>query len=723
MRSRALAAVKNNDWEKAAIHYRRLLAKKEFDNNENLADDASNLGAILRKLGLLAEAAEHYQRWLIRYPSHQTLRMNGINCLFDLEKLDLASQWINSGLQQSPNDVGMRQAHGRLMLAKGNLSEGRRILEAITRSNPDNFDSWLELSVACHRLGDQTAALNASRQACRIAPKNSSGWVNQINLLRELGHLNEAEALISNLAKPLSQQPEIRRVVADLWIEQQLMEEAQKELEALCKLQPQDAGHWVNRAACLRHLKHSNAAASVLKKGLQWSPDDLELKESLGHCLGDIGMGPQAIALLRQTVHPVHNLSEANFLGLQFLGAGYKLISSQERAKLARGWEQRKRLEGIGPLWADRIRTKPKTRRLRVGYFSADFCNHPVGRFTLPLLQNHDHSQIELWGLSCGPHKDDVSEQLKDCCDHWLELRYGKDHELARVIADQQLDVIVELSGYTANSRISVLVHRPAQIQLSYLGFPAPTYLDAIDGWIGDHTLFGELNTTDKQAHQLIMIEGGYMVFSESKLPEPTRAKTKRFRFGSFNHSRKLSQETIALFCKVMAAVPSAELVLKSVGFAEQAEQERVKALFIREGLDRKRLIILPWIEGRFNHMANYKEMDVALDPIPYGGATTSCEALIMGVPVVTLAGKDMVSRLSASILESAKLSKWIADKPETYIQIATQLANHGPRTSELRRKLRSKLQKSDLMNGKRLAEQIEQHFQALVKERSADCR
>jgi len=723
MRSRALAALKNNDWEKAAIHYRRLLAKKEFDNNENLADDAANLGAILRKLGRLTKAAEHYQLWLIRYPNHLTLRMNGINCLFDLEKLDLASQWISSGLQQNPNHVGLRQAHGRLMVAKGNLAEGCRILEAITRSNPDNLDSWLELSVACHRLGDKTAALNASRQACRIAPKNSGGWVNQINLLRELGHLDDAEALIINLGKPLNEQPEIRRVVADLWIEQQLMEKAEAELEVLCKLQPQDAGHWVNRAACLRHLKHSNTAASILKTGLQWSPDDLELKESLGHCLGDIGRGDQGISLLRQTFHGGDDLSEANFFGLQFLGAGYKLISSQERAKLARAWEQRKQLEGIGPLWADRIRTSPNTRRLRVGYFSADFCNHPVGRFTLPLLQNHDHSQVELWGLSCGPHKDDVSEQIKKHCDHWLEVRFGKDHELARLIADQQLDVIIELGGYTANSRIGALVHRPAQIQLSYLGYPAPTYLNAIDGWIGDETLFDELTITDKQAHRLIMIEGGYMAFSESKLPELTRAKTKRFRFGSFNHSRKLSQEAIALFCEVMTAVPSAELVLKSISFIEQAEQERVKALFIREGLDVKRLIILPWIESRFDHLASYKEMDVALDPIPYGGATSSCEALIMGVPVITLAGKDMVNRLSSSILESAKLSEWIANEPKNYIQIATQLANDGPRTSELRQKLRVKLQKSELMNGKRLARQIEQHLQALVREQSADCR
>ena len=194
--------------------------------------------------------------------------------------------------------------------------------------------------------------------------------------------------------------------------------------------------------------------------------------------------------------------------------------------------------------------------------------------------------------------------------------------------------------------------HRPAPIQLSYLGYPGPTYLKCIDGWIGDKVLFEQLDQIDREAHPLIEINGGYMVFDTGgELPMPKRTAGSQFRFGSFNHARKLTDSTIDLFCKVMEANPDAELVLKSISFCEPDEKERIKQRFENAGLASERLLLLDWVEGGLNHLQLYSEVDVALDPIPYGGATTTAEALWMGVPVVTLAGNGMVGRLSASLL------------------------------------------------------------------------
>ena len=183
------------------------------------------------------------------------------------------------------------------------------------------------------------------------------------------------------------------------------------------------------------------------------------------------------------------------------------------------------------------------------------------------------------------------------------------------------------------------------------------------------------------------------MVFDPGgTLPTPVRETNERFRFGSFNHARKLSDATIDLFCAVMMACPNSELVLKSISFHEEAEQSRIRRRFERAGLDPKRLILLKSIEGGINHLQLYSQMDVALDPIPYGGATTTAEALWMGVPVISLKGKGMVGRLSASLLNYSGCEEWIANNIDSYVNIAKKLAAQGNRSSIKRMLLRNKL-------------------------------
>lgn len=723
MRQRALAAVKEERWTDAAQIYKCLLQQAEQTNKKIKPDDSTNLGALLRKLGRSQEAIEHYQHWLGQFEEHKQLRLNAINCAIELNQFELATCWIKAGLAIHSNQPELHLAQARVWQGQGQLAKARRQLEQLLQAETQLLGAWLELALVCQRLGDLRAALHANERATALDPGSAAGWGNQITLLKELGELERAGALLNQLGPSIRQHPELRRAAANLWMEQQRMAEAEAEFAELCQHQPQEAGHWLNRAACLRHLKHFLAAESVLKQGLLWVPNHQQLQESLGHCLAEIGKPERGMALLRRCLPWDGRLNDTSHSSLQFVGAGYGTLPAQERQQLAQAWEQRKQQEGVGPLWADRVREPLGGRRLRVGYLSADFCNHPVGRFLLPLLQGHNHAAVEVWGLSCGPHHDSTTELLQANCDHWLELRFGSDLEVARLIADEDLDVLVELGGYTGLSRIGAVVHRPAPVQLSYLGYFAPTYLKSIDGWIGDSVLFGGLNEVDCQAHRLLHIPGGYMAFRDPALPEPTCAPERCFRFGSFNHSRKLSPQTIALFCAVLAATPEARLVLKSVSFIETAERERIRHAFINAGLAEDRLLIMPWVEGRENHLACYAEMDLALDPLPYGGATTTCEALAMGVPVVSMAGEGMVERLSASILASANLNHWIAKNPEEFISIATKMAKQGPRDKQERQQLRDAVNDSDLGDGKRLAKHMEEHFQALTAEALAASR
>ena len=282
------------------------------------------------------------------------------------------------------------------------------------------------------------------------------------------------------------------------------------------------------------------------------------------------------------------------------------------------------------------------------------------------------------------------------------------------MISDQQLDVLVELGGFTAHNRMGVLTHRPAPMQLSYLGYCAPTYLDCIDGWIGDEALFEGLNNTDHSAHELLKVEGGYMAFIPEKLPKlKAPAKERPFRFGCFNHARKLTDSCIRLFCDVMdQSPPEAELLIKSVSFVEPEERERMRRRFEQAGLARNRLTIEPWVAGWENHMDLYANFDIALDTIPYGGATTSCEALLMGVPVLTLAGPGMIGRLSSSILNSAELGQWVAQDREQFVELARQAAAHNKvRCLNERNALRGHVLRSPLCDAERLSRELERIY------------
>ncbi len=710
----ALTAHGRGDLAAAEQLYRRVLEGRE--GGDSWCEQAAiNLGALLRSQGRLQEAKTHYEEWLPHFSSSRTLRLNGVNCLRDLGDFTTGSQWLHEGLAQEPGHLGLRQALGRTLMDQVELEQAEALLAELCQQQPKQAGLWLDFGLLLHRKGDPHRALDAFTRAAAAAPEDPRAAANRVTLLKELGQLPQGEALLASFPAPLRQHVDVRGAAALLAMAQKQMVEAEAELEALCAQAPSQPLHWLNRAACLRSLKRYVAAARVLKWGLQWHPEHAKLQEALGQALAELGQQDAGMALLRQAAKPSAELDNDSLINLQFLGAGYGLIPAQERAAMARAWESQQQQKGVGPLWCDSIRRPLAGRRLRVGYLSADLCNHPVGRFLRPVLENHDRAAVEVWGLSCGSHSDAMQKHLRHQCDHWLDVRFGQDLEVARLIADQQLDVLVELGGYTGESRLGVLTHRPAAIQLSYLGYFAPTYLTCIDGWLGDRELFAGLDATDQEAHQLLMLEGGYMVYQDDELPAPSSEANRPLRFGSFNHARKLTPASVALFCQVMAAVPAAQLLLKSISFVEEAEQQRVQQLFARGGLAPERLVLLPWVEGRSAHLQCYSQIDVALDPVPYGGATTSCEALAMGVPLVSLAGAGMVGRLSASILMHSGHGEWLAHSSAHYVQIAAALAGEGPRDQVQRQQLRSAVSRSPLGDGKRLARQLERQYQALA--------
>ena len=689
--------------------YRALL-----EEEANL-DDVINLGALLRSQGRLKEGSNFYQKWVKHFGPDKSLILNACNCWNDNDESHLVLHYLEPQLREGQITRNLTLCVADALHRLNRFKDCTTLLQQCLRGEADDKQIWIRLGLAHAKNQALPAALDAFTQANQIDPDDLEMVANRITILKDLGQFDKAEALIKQLSDEQQLQTDVAQATAGLWVEQNKLVEATGLFQQICRQSPDIANYWLNWASALRGLRRTVAPYRVLQRGLCYEPSNTDLQEALQQILAEMAR-PEAAARCRELwSRPDEQLKASYLFSRQFLGIGTAPGDSQELATQARSWEQRSQRKQLCPLWPDTILEPLEGRKLRVGYLSADLANHPVGRFLLPILSHHNREQVEIWALSCGSHDDWITDHIRQRVDHWVDLRFGTTTQCARVVADMRLDVLVELGGFTGDSKLELLCLRPAPVQLSYLGYPGPTYLRCIDGWVGDAVLFEQLNPVDRSAHPLIELEGGYMVFDGGgELPTPKRTAGKRFRFGSFNHARKLTQATIELFCQVMEANLEAELVLKSISFCEAAEQKRIRKRFEQAGLASERLVLLDWVEGGLNHLQRYGEIDVALDPIPYGGATTTAESLWMGVPVVALAGDGMVGRLAASLLVHGDQSDCVAHDVDSYVEIASAFAQRGLRDEHERLRLRRTVQNSALADGQRLTQELERHYWSL---------
>ncbi len=315
-------------------------------------------------------------------------------------------------------------------------------------------------------------------------------------------------------------------------------------------------------------------------------------------------------------------------------------------------------------------------KRLRIAYLTGDIHRqHPVNLFLLPMLLRHDRAQFEVFVYHTGTMHDEYTRQAKACVDGWYEVATLDDAALHRIILADEVDILIDLAGHTASHRLGVFAMRAAPVQASFLGYPHSTGMSRIDWLIGDATV----SPTD-QAH----------LFSEgiAQLPDsvfcwapvddyplpPPRPAAAALVFGSFNNAMKLSPRTIALWSSVLQALPDSRLLLKAPSLRDPAVQARFIDLFERHGVARERLM-LRGPSALAEMMQEYGEVDIALDPAPYNGGTTTLQALWMGVPVLTLAGDNFVSRMGASFMTALGRPAWVAEHGDAYVAAALNLA------------------------------------------------
>lgn len=499
---------------------------------------------------------------------------------------------------------------------------------------------------------------------------------------------------------------EARQMLGNVLISLKKYVEAAQAYRACVAAAPHDAGSVMGLAQCLVSLGRLDEAISVMERGIAASPDDANMYGFMGSVLVAIGRVAQAMEVVKRGAA---RLPSATGLW-DFVAQNSNFLDGVDAAD-HRTWHER-----IGAAWEQQasrpepvFRNSPLTGRpLRVGFLSGDYGYHACAFFLKGLLLNLDRTRVIPHCYSTKRWADGWSKPFESACE-WRDVSELSDDALASTIMADTIDILVECSGHFQGNRLRALTPRAAPVQCTYLGYPNTTGLKTIDYRIVDAITDppeNDWHLSEKPAR----IQGCFVCFSpfEGAPAIAPRDPACPVVFGSFNRLDKATDRTLDAWCSVLKEVAESSMVIKSRMMTKELKDLAV-ARFTSRGIDRSRIVTSDFIADPAGHLSLYNQIDIALDTFPYNGTTTTCEAVWMGVPVVTLMGHSHRARVGASLNTALGLESLIAENERQYVGAAVSLAHDRARLSVLRQQLRARMAASALCDGAGFARRFEE--------------
>jgi protein O-GlcNAc transferase len=595
----------------------------------------------------------------------------------------------------------------------GQFAEAKKLLEEVCRVDRVDEEAWFMLGIIHGKLNDVAASIASLRQAIKLRPGHPLSHYNLGMALHGQGQLDEAIGAFQEAVHLAPQQIQPQVALSDTLLSAGRIEEAAVIFRNLTRLHPTDVDVLARLGRVVFMLGNLEEAISCYRKVLQLNPGYASVHDNIGRALCNQGLIDDAIASHRQALRltPDDVVAHSNLLlTLQY----QPQPDAAETFAEHRRWVDAHMKVPITLGWAN---NRDPKRRLKVGYFSADFRTHSVAFFFEPLLANHDANAVETFCYSAVLRPDAVTERLQGLADEWRSLSSLTDVQVAEMIRADGIDILVDLAGHTGNNALKVFARKPAPIQATYLGYPDTTGLSTIDYRMTD-ALSDPPGREAFFTESLVHLPGCFLCYKPlPDAPEvaPLPALEKGYvTFGSFNMLPKINRNVIALWTEALRSVPDSRLFIKSPPLTDNAATQRYYDLFEAQGIGRDRVELIGRTATQAEHLDLYKRLDIALDTFPYNGTTTTCEALWMGVPVVTLAGVRHSGRVGVSLLNAAGLEDWIAETPEQYVAIAARMAADIPHLAELRAGLRERTAASPLCEGKPFALKVEAAYREM---------
>ncbi len=697
----ALAHHRSGNLDAAAALYIAWLAAHPTD-----AAALHLLGVLRHQQGQNAEGLALIDRALALAPDMAPVHANRAAVLAALGQDQAALAALDKAISLAPSlSAGLQDQRARLCLRLGAYAAAAEAFRGCVDRNANDATAWAGLALALHASGDAPQALPAYRIALQLTP-GDVGLRNGLGAaLLDTGDSAQARDVLERAA---SEAPPWGPLWANLGNARRAEGDLAGAAAALAKardLEPANATTLANLCAVLSEQGALADAIAAGQAALAAEPGNVSAQINLAAALFDGGAVDAARA---QWLACGTNMARTNALY-----AANFLAELDEPTLLSQAHE-----------WADATwptlpprppaAAKRPDGRLRIGFVSPDLRSHSVAWFLLPVLPKIDPSKFELHAFSELAQEDAISQRLKSNFASWTKTVGMDDDALAAAIRARGIDVLVDLAGHTAGNRLAVFALRPASTQMSWLGYPGPTGLRAIDWRLSDADLDPRDIEGPERAWRLAT--GCHVYALPPGAPDIVqRPEGAAPVFGSFNNWPKHSPACIAIWAQILRAVPKATLLLKNKAMADDATAAAARAAFAAHGIDPARIDCRGRIDDPRGHLALYGQIDIALDPFPYNGTTTTCEALAMGVPVVALRGSTPAGRVAAAFVARIGRPHWACDNTDTYIAQAVALANDSGTRRTARQTLRAELGSSPLGDAAGLARALENAWQQAV--------
>ncbi len=637
------------------------------------------LGTLKAQGGDTAEAVRYLREATRHDPGFNAAWLNLGNALLQLANADEAETCYRKAIKTAPEQADAYFGLGRTLLSLRRYNEAQDELKRALALKPQFAEAQYQLGKAFFLLGKLTEAENSYRQALRQNPQLLHIYTDLGRTLRTLGKLDEAAAAYREIIRA----------------------------------RPEAADAWNNLGNVLRQQSRMDDAAECYRRALSIDPKLAETQNNLGNVLKTLGRLDEAAGCYRQAIQLKPGFIQAHsnlLLCLNYI-PGY---DEQQLFREHLHWAATH--TPTRPVSGKYSNIPDPGRRLRVGYVSPDFRTHAVTRFFEPLYAHHNHEVVETICYAQLVKGDETTERLQSMSDGWRRTIGMTQAGLAEQIREDAIDILVDLAGHTARNRLPVFRLRPAPLQISWLGYPNTTGMATLDYRLTD--AIADPDGADRfYTERLLRLENGLTCFlppTDAPDPGPLPAGgSGRVTFGSLNNLVKLNDQVIALWSRVLRQVPGARLLL----FRDMLQgkvAERVQSGFEQHGINSSQLELRHEAGSGNTYLNVYQEIDIALDPFPWNGHVTSCEALWMGVPVIALLGPAHRGRLAASVLHQVGLESLVARDPDDYVHIASELARDVRGMEQLRSGLRQRVAESPLCDGPGMALEVEAIYRKL---------
>ena len=606
---------------------------------------------------------------------------------------------------------------GRISFESGNWPEAAAAFREAAMLEPAAADAWANQGAALKSMGKVDEALACYRKSLELRPDSAMVYSNMGAALLNKGDIDAAEEACR---KSLRIDPGYAKGYVNLALvhaSKRNDSEALTAYERALELGLESAETYCNMGASLFELGRLEEAVACCEKALLLKPSFTDARANLSTALIGQGRLAEGLAEVRTVLEqrPGFALANSNLLmTMQYDDT----VTSAELYNAHREWGLRFGGKGGGFDFRGR---EEADRRLRLGFVSTDFNAHPVGFFLEPLLSRLDRRAVEIFLYAANAHTDPVTDRIRVLADHW-RLVVGLDAEAAaRLVYEDRIDILFDLNGHTRGNRLDMFALRPAPLQVTWLGYPDTTGLPEMDIRLSDRHADPEGRTEQYCTERLVRLPQSFLCYqmmpgAPAVSPAPCLAGG-GVTFGSFNNLSKISPTTIRLWSRLLLATAGTRLLVKARALTDEGAGSRLRAAFAREGLGEERIELRGWTPGPLGHLDQYRDVDIALDTFPYNGTTTTCEALSMGVPVVTLAGVRHAARVGVSILNGAGLAEMVAADENEYIDIAVRLAQNRERLARLREGMRERLKASPLCDATSFARDFEEACRQMWRE------